>query len=253
MSRSSQQDDPYAGQYARSAIVFPRRTSAAPPAHPTRKRHARQPEPNHQQGSTFGTHPADEPYDTDSFDMEGADYPGEPVRPRSSAVRQPTVPSRRRETVHFPSQQPRPTKVFRRVDRATLVIWLCLALIVMVGGWWLLSTVASWWQGVSDDWKYGTPRTSQTDQFVGQGDSPDHPDHFTVVNLHGQVIVVQINPQHPQLDHIYGITTVSDPKVPVSLNFRPTGSTWAMYVIIGDTNPYSGELVSDGKQFVSPH
>jgi hypothetical protein len=66
------------------------------------------------------------------------------------------------------------------------------------------------------------------------------------------VIVVQINPQHPQLDHNYGITT-TDPKVPVSLSFRPTGSTWAMYVIIGDTNPYTVELVSDGKQFVNPH
>ena len=118
---------------------------------------------------------------------------------------------------------------------------------------WLFSTVANWWQGIQDDWKYGSTRTYQTDQFVGQGDSPDHPDHFIVVNMHGQVIVVQINPQNPQLDHIYGITTASDPKVPVSLSFRPTGNTWAMYVIIGDSTPYSVELVSDGKQFVSPH
>src|SRR6266852_5668359 len=141
----------------------------------------------------------------------------------------------------------------RRFDRTTFVIWLCLGLIVMIGGWMAFNALSNWWQGVQDDWKYGNPRTYQTDQFVGQGDSPDHPDHFIVVNTHGQVIVVQINPQHPQLDHICGITTASDPKVPVSLNFRPTGNTWAMYVIIGDTTPYSVELVSDGKQFVSPH
>src|SRR5438477_986337 len=110
MSRSSQQDNPYAGQYAGSTIVFPRRTSAAPPAHPARKRYARQPEPAHQQGSTFGTHPADDNYDSDSFDVEGADYPGEPERPRSSVVRRPTAPSQQRETTHF---QAKPTRVIK--------------------------------------------------------------------------------------------------------------------------------------------
>ncbi len=138
------------------------------------------------------------------------------------------------------------------MDRWTLIIIVSLLLIVMLGGWWLFSTVTNWWTNVQDDWKYGSIRTYQTDQFVGQGDSPDHPDHFIVVNTHGQVIVIQLNPQHPNLDHIYGITTTSDPKTPVSLNFRPTGTTWAMYVIVGDTNPYSVELVSDGNQFVSP-
>ena len=98
--------------------------------------------------------------------------------------------------------------------------------------------------------KYGNPRTYQTDQFVGQGDSPDHPDHFIVVNTHGQVIVIQLNPQHLELNHTYGITTASDLKTPVSLLFRPTGTTWAMYVVVGDTNPYTVEYVSNGKQFV---
>jgi len=130
---------------------------------------------------------------------------------------------------------------------------LCMVVIIMVGGWWLFSTISNWWTNTTDDWNYGNPRTYQTDQFVGQGDSPDHPDHFIVVNTHGQVIVIQLNPQHPDLDHIYGITTTSDPKTPVSLSFRQTGNTLAMYVIIGDTNPYSVELVSNGKQFVSPH
>ena len=138
----------------------------------------------------------------------------------------------------------------RRFDRYTLMIVLGLALIVMIGGWFIFSLIASWWTNMTDDWKYGSPRTYQTDQFVGQGDSPDHPDHFIVVNTHGQVIVIQLNPQHPELNHTYGIATASDPKTPVSLSFRPTGNTWAMYVIVGDTNPYSVEYVSNGKQFV---
>jgi hypothetical protein len=168
----------------------------------------------------------------------------------NSAVRLGRLP---RKTATLPD--PKKTRAMRerRFDRWTLVICVCLLFIVMVGGWWLFSTIANWWTNVQDDWKYGSIRTYQADQFVGQGDSPDHPDHFIVVNTHGQVIVIQLNPQHPNLDHIYDITTTSDPKTPVSLSFRPTGIIWAMYVIIGDTNPYSVELVSDGKQFVSPH
>lgn len=150
---------------------------------------------------------------------------------------------------------PKKTRTFtqRRFDRTAFVIWACLLFIIMVGGWWLFSTLSNWWTGVQDDWKYGNPRTYQTDQFTGQGDSPDHPDHFIVVNSHGQVTVVQLNPQHPQFNHTYDITT-TDPKTPVSLSFRQIGHTLAMFVLIGDTSPYTVELVSDGKQqFVSPH
>jgi len=139
----------------------------------------------------------------------------------------------------------------RRFDRYTLMIIVGLALIVMIGGWLIFSLIANWWTNTTDDWKYGTPRTYQTDQFVGQGDSPDHPDHFIAVNTHGQVMVIQLNPQHPLLDHVYGITTASDPKVPVSLIFRQTGNRkMAMYVVVGDSNPYTVEYVSDGQKFV---
>jgi len=124
----------------------------------------------------------------------------------------------------------------------------------MVGGWWILSLLSNWWTNVQDDWKYGSIRTYQTDQFVGQGDSPTYPDHFIAVNLPtGQVVVVQINPLDAKLDRNYYITKTSNPKTPVSLSFRPTGNTWAMYVIVGTDNPYTVELVSNGKQFVSPN
>jgi hypothetical protein len=168
----------------------------------------------------------------------------------TSAVRLDRFP--RRETTTLPD--PKKTRVMRerRFDRWTLVICVCLLFMVMVGGWWLFSTLANWWTNWQDDLHYGNPRTFQVDQFVGQGDSPDHPDHFIVVNAHGRVIVIQLNLQHPELDQTYGITT-ADPNTPVSLNFRPTGTTWAMYVVIEDTPPYSVELVSNGKRFVSPH
>lgn len=249
---SEQHDSaPYEGRYAGSAIrLTNRRTSAAPQERPTRKRYAAQPEPSHRQGHSFGIHPADDNYSSDSFAVEGGDYPGEPVRSRSSAIRYPTGPSRR-ETVHL---QPKPTRVItrRRVDRATLVIWLCLALIVMIGGWWLLSAAASWWQGVQDNWKYGiNPRTFQADQYVGLGDSPDHPDHFIALNLHGVIEVVQINPQDHTRDAVYVLTSVGNESVPVSLSFRDTSGNGRtdIVVTVGDNTPYTIVMLNNGKTF----
>jgi hypothetical protein len=238
----------YEGRYAGSAIVFPRRTTAAQQERSTRKRYAAQPEPSHRQGHSFGIHPADDTYNSDSFEVDGADYPDAPARSRTSAIRY-AVPSRR-ETVHL---QPKPTKVItrRRVDRATLVIWLCLALIVMVGGWWLLSGVANWWQGVQDNLKYGSPRTFQADQYVGLGDSPAHPDHFIALNLHGVIEVVQINPQDHSKDAVYVLTNVGNESVPASLSFRDTtvnGKT-DIVVTIGDSTPYTIVMLNNGKTF----
>lgn len=135
-----------------------------------------------------------------------------------------------RRTTNLPD--PKKTRVMRerRFDRYTLIIIVSLMIIVMIGGWWLFSTLANWWTNWQDDLHYGNPRTYQTDQFVGQGDSPSHPDHFIAVNINGRVVVVQLNLAHPELDHTYGITT-TDPKNPVSLSFRQTGNALAMYVI----------------------
>ncbi len=192
--------------------------------------------------------------DAVDYDVEDNEDAWREEKPHTSAVRYDKPPNAPNyNTAYFSS--PKKTKLIkqRRFDKYTLIIILCLAFMVMVLGWFIFSLISSWWTSTIDDWKYGNPRTYQTDQFVGQGDSPDHPDHFMVVNTHGQVIVIQLNPQHAALDHIYGITTTSDPKTPVSLVFRPTGNTWAMYVVVGDANPYSVELVSNGKQFVSPN
>ncbi len=250
---SKQQDNaPYAGYYAGSAIrLTTRRTTATPQEQPTRKRYTAQPEPSHRQGHSFGIHPADDTYSSDSFDVEGGDYPDEPPRRRSSAVRYPTVPSRR-ETVHL---QPKPTNVItrrRRVDRATLVIWLCIAFIVMIVGWWLLSWVATWWQGVQDNLKYGSPRTFQADHYVGLGDSPDHPDHFIALNLHGVIEVLQITPRDPTKYAVYLLASVGNDSTPASLSFWDTTGSGHMDVIvtIGDSTPYTIILINNGKTLV---
>ncbi len=156
-----------------------------------------------------------------------------------------------KETTHLPD--PKKTRVIqqRRADRATLVIWLCLALIVMIVGWWLLSWVANWWQGVQDNLKYGTPRTFQADQYVGQGDSPEHPDHFIVLNLHGVIEVMQINPQDHKKDAVFVLTNVGNESIPASLSFRDTTGSGRMDILVtvGENTPYTILMLNDGKTF----
>ncbi len=140
----------------------------------------------------------------------------------------------------------------RRSIGGRLLVVLGVVMLFMLFGWMAFSWLSTWWQGVTDTIKYGTPRTFQVDQNVNQGDSVEHPDHFLALNLHGLVEVVQINPQTAALDHIYAITTTNDASNPVTLSFPLVDGKLYLDVSIGDSNPYTVRLVSDGKQFVAP-
>ncbi len=156
------------------------------------------------------------------------------------------------ETAQLPD--PKKTRLIktRRLDRATLFIWLCLALIIMVVGWWLLSWVANWWQEVQENMKYGNPRTFQADQYVNLGDSPAHPDHFIAINIHGEIEVIVMNPLDHTRNTMYGLTNVGSESIPVTLSFRDTSGSGKIDVIvtIGDSTPYTLVLVNNGKTLV---
>lgn len=174
-------------------------------------------------------------------------------KPHTSAIRydRKAVPPRRSALLDDESN-PRKTRIMkpqRRFDRWTLITWLCLAIIVMVVGWFLLSKVADWWTGVQENIQYGTPfRTFQADQYMGMGDSPDHPDHFIALNLHGVIEVVQINPLDRKRDAVYVLANIGDDSTPASLTFRDTTSSGRVDVIvtIGDTTPYTIILLNNG-------
>jgi hypothetical protein len=230
------------GSYGGSAI---RLTSRRTSMQSEQRQSTRRPSgPAHQQGHTFGIYPADEPYESDSFALEGADYPGEPVRRRTGAVKYPLS----QRTLLLPEYK-KTRRMRRRFDRTSLVTWLCLAIIVMVGGWWLLSTVANWWQGVQENVEYGFPRTFQADQYVGLGDSPQHPDHFIALNLHGVIEVIQLNPLDRAKDAVYVLASVGNDSTPASLSFRDTTGDGRTDVIvtIGDSTPYTIVLLNNGK------
>ena len=174
-------------------------------------------------------------------------------KPHTSALRydRKAVPPRRSALLDDESN-PRKTRVMkpqRRFDRWTLLTWLCLAIIVMVVGWFLFSKVADWWTGVQDNFQYGTPfRTFQADQYMGMGDTPNDPDHFIALNLHGVIEIVQINPLDRKKDAVYVLANVGDGSTPASLSFRDTTGSGRTDVIvtIGDTTPYTIILLNNG-------
>ncbi len=86
----------------------------------------------------------------------------------------------------------------------------------------LLGPVGSWWHTWSDDRTYGYPRTFQIDAVVGQDDSPRHPSHFLALNLHGELIVIELPGGDPGKGREFVITTLSGSGadlVPVTLSF----------------------------------
>lgn len=126
-----------------------------------------------------------------------------------------------------------------------------LALFIMVIGWIAFTLLGNWWQAKQADWQYGNPRTYQITQFVGHSDSTDHPNHFIAVNIGGSIEVIELNTQSPKDDHIYMITTVTNPLTPVSLNFADINHDGKvdMVVTIGVGNSYAVVLLNDGTQF----
>jgi hypothetical protein len=56
---------------------------------------------------------------------------------------------------------------------------------------WMGQMVWNWGQNTIDDFRYGRPRTTQVDHFVGH-EKNNVPSHFIAMNLGGQIYIVEI-------------------------------------------------------------
>jgi hypothetical protein len=94
----------------------------------------------------------------------------------------------------------RPTGNSRRTAlpggvRQALSSWRTAALtyvLLLVLGYLLLTPVFAWGQRRLDDLRYGLPRVTQLDGFVGHGEVSGEPTHLIALNLHGQISVLEI-------------------------------------------------------------
>src|SRR5260370_35615801 len=88
--------------------------------------------------------------------------------------------------------------------------------------WIGVPQVIAWGNGVLDLLHYGNPRTYQTDQVVGQGDSALHPSHFVALNLRGQIVILDFPAGDPARAREFTVSSVLGPHaehVVVTLRF----------------------------------
>jgi hypothetical protein len=64
--------------------------------------------------------------------------------------------------------------------------------LLLVLGYALLTPVLTWGQRRVDDLRYGYPRATQVEGFVGHAEQGGAPTHLMALNLHGQVSVVEL-------------------------------------------------------------
>jgi hypothetical protein len=109
----------------------------------------------------------------------------------------------------------------------------------------------NWWTNHQLDVTYGMPRTYQADQYVGIGDSTDHPSHFIFLNLRGRVEIIDLSGGDAAHAKIYtGATLLSDSEasIPVTGEFKDVNGDGKidMIVHIGDQRMI---YLNDGTQF----
>jgi hypothetical protein len=94
----------------------------------------------------------------------------------------------------------RPLRNSRRIAlpggvRQALSSWLAVALtygLLLVLGYLLLTPAFAWGQQRLDDLRYGFPRVTQLDGFVGHGEEHGDPTHLIALNLHGQISILEL-------------------------------------------------------------
>lgn len=102
-------------------------------------------------------------------------------------------------------------------------VFVGIALLLMIFGWITLGALGSWWQTTTDDWRYGRPRTFQTDAVVGHNDSPQNPSHFIAMNLNRHVVIIEIPGGNVAKSIVFSGPTLLGPGqdlAPVTLSFQ---------------------------------
>lgn len=143
---------------------------------------------------------------------------------------------------------------FSRPRNVHWLVYIGIGMIAALALWVIGSVIVSWGINKYNDITYGYPRTFQTDEVVGHnGDSPLHKSHFIAINLHGQVIVIELPAGDPSKAIDYtgpDLIASGDDLVPVTLTFSDPNKTGKpnMTLHIQDNNIY---FCNTGTKFVS--
>jgi hypothetical protein len=103
---------------------------------------------------------------------------------------------------------------------------LTVALLATIVLLWLAQMAWAWGTTLSNDLRYGRPRTMQVDAFVGH-EAGKTPTHFIAMNLRGRVYIVELPGGDPSKTKIYvgpQLTGDGADLVPVTLQFVPSAN-----------------------------
>ena len=84
---------------------------------------------------------------------------------------------------------------------STWLIYIVLGMLCACLLLWVGQNLWMWGNTVSDDLRYGRPRTTQVDQFVGH-ETNQTPSHFVAINMKGQIYVIEIPGGSPNTSHL---------------------------------------------------
>ena len=106
--------------------------------------------------------------------------------------------------MHTPVSTEQHADVAQKRQRHPLV-YVGIGMLALTLGWTAVSGVSHWWQEQQDRWNYGYPRTFQMDADVRHGGVS----HFTVENLHGHILITEVQVAHPKNAELYVGPTVT--------------------------------------------
>jgi hypothetical protein len=116
------------------------------------------------------------------------------------------------------------------------MLYVGVGMIAALALWVVASSLLAWGMNKYNDIVYGNPRLYQTDAVVGHNyDSLAHPSHFIVLNLHGQVIVIELPAGDPtkSIDYIGpDLIAPGNDQIPVTLSFGAINKDEKMDMII---------------------
>lgn len=223
-----------------------------------------------QQSEKSGPLPRPNPYPED----EGVDVARQPTSairldyPRTTTSQRVTgsqpsptmIPPRRQQgRERIPRYPYITTKPYKEIKERRGVHWLfplgvgVLATIVL---WMFGVSVVAWGNQRYNDFRYGIPRTYQTDAYVGHNESPGHPSHFIAVNLNRQAIVVEFMGGDPSKSVNYVAPVYIDGDggnlAPVTVEFRDVTGNHKLDMIIHIHLPTQDQpvvFINDGGRF----
>ncbi|MBV9230947.1 MAG: hypothetical protein JOZ18_16675 [Chloroflexi bacterium] len=188
--------------------------------------------------------------------ITGAQPPSTPIPSRrQQGLTRNLPPSRQGQGRTTTQQQPRMQNKARK--NVHWLLPLGVGMVAMLVLWMVGASVLAWGIQRYNDYRYGIPRTFQTDAVVGHGgDSAGHPSHFIAVNLNRQAIVLEFMAGDPakSVSYVAPLYIAGDGGnlAPVTVEFRDVTGDGKPDMIIHIHLPSQDQIsvfVNDGTKF----